>query len=244
MNGYQYEHQCAKSLRKKGFYNVKVTKGSGDQGIDIIAYKRGKKYGIQCKYYTYPVGNKAVQEAFAGAKFYDCKKSVVLTNNTFTKSAKELAEKIGVDLWEKNKIPFTAAKFNLIKYIGFLLCLLGIMGFMAKGEFDYFQFSVLQQIELMTLFTGGLFLIFDFDQWMLTFLSGVFYTASFLAYFISDIMLNEGTFVGPVFYFLIIALSFFRAYCLKSKITELKWGNKRFKRVFHKNMRTQVRKRT
>ena len=48
MNGHQYEHQCAKRLKSKGFYNVTVTKGSGDQGIDVIAYSGGKKYGIQC----------------------------------------------------------------------------------------------------------------------------------------------------------------------------------------------------
>lgn len=42
MNGHQYEHQCAKRLKSKGFYNVTVTKGSGDQGIDVIAYSGGK----------------------------------------------------------------------------------------------------------------------------------------------------------------------------------------------------------
>ena len=39
MNGHQYEHQCAKRLKSKGFYNVTVTKGSGDQGIRNMARK-------------------------------------------------------------------------------------------------------------------------------------------------------------------------------------------------------------
>ena len=98
MDGHQYEYYCAKLLRKKGFFFFFFTRGSGDQGIDIIASRRGKRYGIQCKYYTHPVGNKAVQEAFAGAKYYNCGRSIVLTNNTFTKSARELAERTGVEL--------------------------------------------------------------------------------------------------------------------------------------------------
>ena len=90
MDGYQFEEQCAIILKRKHFSKIEVTKSSGDQGVDIIAYKHRKKYGIQCKYYTYPVGNKAVQEAYAGSKFYGCDVAVVMTNNTFTKSAKEL----------------------------------------------------------------------------------------------------------------------------------------------------------
>lgn len=98
MNGHQYEHRCAAYLKSIGYTNVTVTPGSGDQGIDIIAHKAGEKYGIQCKYYEGSVGNKAVQEAFAGSKFYDCDQAMVITNSTFTRSAVELAQKLGVIL--------------------------------------------------------------------------------------------------------------------------------------------------
>ena len=84
MDGYQFEEQCAIILKRKHFSKIEITKSSGDQGVDIIAFKHRKKYGIQCKYYTYPVGNKAVQEAYAGANFYDCDKVIVMTNTTFT----------------------------------------------------------------------------------------------------------------------------------------------------------------
>lgn len=98
MDGHQYEHRCAQYLGENGFTNITVTQGSGDQGIDVIAYKTGIKYGIQCKYYEGTVGNKAVQETFAGAKFYDCAKAMVITNSTYTKSATELAQKLDVIL--------------------------------------------------------------------------------------------------------------------------------------------------
>ena len=100
MDGLQFEHRCAELLRYRGFHKVAVTKGSGDQGVDILAQKNGIKYGIQCKYYSYPVGNKAIQEAYAGADFYDCDVAMVMTNSTFTRQARELADKLGVELWE------------------------------------------------------------------------------------------------------------------------------------------------
>lgn len=102
MTGYDYEKKCSEELRKMGFSNIEVTRASADQGIDVIAWKDGLKYGIQCKHYSGSVPNKAVQEASAGAKFYDCDVAVVMTNSIFTKSAEELAHKIGVKLWSNN----------------------------------------------------------------------------------------------------------------------------------------------
>lgn len=104
MDGHTFEHYCADILSKNGFYNVEVTKGSGDQGIDIIAHKDGVKYGIQCKCYSSDIGNKAVQEAFSGKTFYGCHVAAVLTNRYFTKSAKELSENNKVLLWDRDKL--------------------------------------------------------------------------------------------------------------------------------------------
>lgn|GEM_PF-6187463 len=99
MTGYEYENLCAAYLRRNGFLNVKVTKESGDQGIDVTATKAGKKYGIQCKLYSSAVGNAAVQQAYSGARYYDCDVAAVMTNQTFTKSAQQLAAKTNVELW-------------------------------------------------------------------------------------------------------------------------------------------------
>ena len=100
MEGYEYEQKCAEYLLTKGYANVEVTQKSGDFGIDITAYKNGIKYGIQCKYYDKPVGNKAVQEAYAGTAYYNCDKPMVITNTTFTNQAQKLATHLGVELWE------------------------------------------------------------------------------------------------------------------------------------------------
>lgn len=104
MDGHTFEHYCADLLIENGYENVEVTKGSGDQGLDVIAYRDGVKYGIQCKCYSSDIGNKAVQEAFAGKTYYNCHVAAVLTNRHFTKSAKELAESNKVLLWDREKL--------------------------------------------------------------------------------------------------------------------------------------------
>lgn len=104
MEGHQFEYFCADLLKHNDFYNVSVTQGSGDQGIDILAEKEGVLYGIQCKCYASDIGNKAVQEAFAGKTFYGCHVAAVLTNRHFTKSAIELAQVNKVLLWDREKL--------------------------------------------------------------------------------------------------------------------------------------------
>ena len=104
MEGHEFEFFCASLLRKNGYEQINVTRGSGDQGIDIICYRDGIKYGIQCKCYSADIGNKAVQEVFAGKAFYECHIGIVLTNQYFTKSAIELAKKNGIILWDRKKL--------------------------------------------------------------------------------------------------------------------------------------------
>ena len=104
MDGWEFEEYVAELLMRTGFIHVEVTKGSGDQGVDILAQRDGVSYGIQCKHYTSKVPNKAVQEAYAGAEFYGCEVPVVVTNSYFFPSALELADEIGVELWDRDRL--------------------------------------------------------------------------------------------------------------------------------------------
>lgn len=101
MEGHDFECYCAELLRKRGFQEVEVTKGSGDYGIDILAEKEGVTYAIQCKCYAAPVGVKAVQEAYAGRDYYDRMVGAVLTNQYFTQPAVEAAKKLKILLWDR-----------------------------------------------------------------------------------------------------------------------------------------------
>ncbi len=101
MEGHEFEYFCAELLEEHGFCEVRVTKGSGDYGVDILAEKDGISYAVQCKAYTSPVGVKAVQEAYAGRDYYDCMVGAVLTNQYFTKPAVEAARKLKILLWDR-----------------------------------------------------------------------------------------------------------------------------------------------
>lgn len=102
MEGHDFEYYCAELLKRSGFQEVEVTKGSGDYGVDILASKDGVTYAIQCKCYTAPVGVKAVQEAYAGRDYYDRMVGAVLTNQYFTQPAVEAAEKLKILLWDRS----------------------------------------------------------------------------------------------------------------------------------------------
>lgn len=97
MNGIDFEHYCSDKLRAAG-WKTTVSTASGDQGADIIAEYDDIKVAIQCKRFSKPVGNKAVQEVAAARNYYGSDFAVVVTNNTFTKSAKQLANTNDVHL--------------------------------------------------------------------------------------------------------------------------------------------------
>ena len=103
-DGHEFEHWVADALTRYG-WRVQVTRGSGDQGLDVIAEKAGKRVGLQCKFYGSPVGNKAVQEAHAGKVYYGVDAVGVLTNASFTPSATALALATGVKLFSHHDIP-------------------------------------------------------------------------------------------------------------------------------------------
>lgn len=104
LDGPEFEAYVALVLEDNGFKNIELTKGSGDQGADILAERGGISYAIQCKNYAGSVGNFAVQEAYAAAQFYGCERAAVICPREFTRGAKELAEGTGVELWDGKRL--------------------------------------------------------------------------------------------------------------------------------------------
>ena len=113
MNGFDFENYTKDLLAANGFDKVSVTKASNDFGVDVIAEKDSVRYAIQCKKYSSPVGIKAVQEVMGSKAMNQAHVAVVLTNNTFTKSAKELAKSNGVLLWDRNKLKEMIEKLEI-----------------------------------------------------------------------------------------------------------------------------------
>lgn len=104
MEGSDFEKYCADLLIAMGYEEVELTPASHDFGVDIFADKDGISYAFQCKCYADPVGIKAIQEVYAGKDYYGCMVGVVITNQEFTKSAKEFADRLNVLLWDGEKV--------------------------------------------------------------------------------------------------------------------------------------------
>ena len=103
LDGFEFESFVAKILESNGFADVSVTRGSGDQGGDVLATREEEKLIIQAKRFSIDkkVTNSAVQEAIGATAWYNVNKGVVITNSIFTKSAKELAKRNNIELWDR-----------------------------------------------------------------------------------------------------------------------------------------------
>lgn len=86
----EFEHYCA-ALLSRAQWRAQVTPAGADQGVDIVAEKRGQRIVVQCKMYSKPVGNRAVQEIVAGIAHLEAQRGVVVTTVGYTPAAEALA---------------------------------------------------------------------------------------------------------------------------------------------------------
>jgi peptidoglycan hydrolase-like protein with peptidoglycan-binding domain len=89
-----YEQYCAGQLRLAG-WSADTTKASGDQGTDIVAQKGDLRLVVQCKLYSHPVGNKAVQEIAAARAHERADYAAVVSNSRYTLLRSNLPKPIG-----------------------------------------------------------------------------------------------------------------------------------------------------
>ena len=97
LSGTEFETYVAQVLKQNG-WQVSGTPTTGDQGADLIASKADRKVVIQAKRYVGSVGNRAVQEVVGAVSFYGGTEGCVVTNSTFTPSARALAQKNNIRL--------------------------------------------------------------------------------------------------------------------------------------------------
>lgn len=101
LTGIEFENFTKEFLERIGFSNLKTTKASGDFGVDIIGNLKNQRYVIQTKRHGSPVNLKSVQEVYAGMRYYGADYCMVVTNNTFTEAAKELAKRCNCKLIDR-----------------------------------------------------------------------------------------------------------------------------------------------
>lgn len=105
----QYEQYCADLLRQQG-WNVRETPLTRDGGADFIAEKGGVRLVVQCKRYSKPVGNKAVQEVNSAVRLYNGNVACVVAPVGFTRQAQQEATGLSVHLMHHSLLPAFAER--------------------------------------------------------------------------------------------------------------------------------------
>lgn len=103
MTGREFEHFMAEVFRARG-YKSTVIGASGDQGVDILLRKDGRRIAVQCKRHAKPVNNKPVQEVFSGARYHGADEAWVVAPGGYTNGARQLANRIDVVLYDRKGI--------------------------------------------------------------------------------------------------------------------------------------------
>ncbi|WP_053227936.1 DEAD/DEAH box helicase family protein [Spirochaeta cellobiosiphila] len=98
-------------FEKSGWSDAYITKvgvdfSHGDGGVDIIAYKRKRKFGIEVKQRSIKniVGVKALNQAVTGAKLYNAEQVVLVTNSYFSSEVVQRALTLGVELVDRDNL--------------------------------------------------------------------------------------------------------------------------------------------
>lgn len=103
-DGHSFERYISKLMGARG-YKAEVTKGSGDLGVDVIAYGPNVRYAIQCKVSSkQAISRRAISDAVAALAHYQCTHAMVITNNFFTPDAKKLAASTGCILVDRDHL--------------------------------------------------------------------------------------------------------------------------------------------
>jgi restriction endonuclease Mrr len=95
MSPKEFGYAIGEILRRLGYKDVKVIGGSSDLGVDILAYKDGKKVAVQCKKYTTRKVSSPEIQLFIGMMIteYKADKGLYVTTSYYTKDAYKLAKK-------------------------------------------------------------------------------------------------------------------------------------------------------
>ncbi|WP_260563313.1 restriction endonuclease [Bacillus safensis] len=112
MNDFQFEQYLAYMFSAND-YKVQVTPERKGFRADFIIKKSGAKIVVQAKRQKAKVGIKAIQEIVTAKNHYKAEESWVITNNFYTKGARELAESNDVKLLDRYKLIELMTALNL-----------------------------------------------------------------------------------------------------------------------------------
>jgi hypothetical protein len=104
LRGVAFEEFVARVFRSLG-YDVRETRAVTGHGVDLIARGHGRTVAVHTTGCADAVGNRAVQEVFAGRVYHKCEECAVVTNSRFTSGAIDLAAEVKCELIDAARIP-------------------------------------------------------------------------------------------------------------------------------------------
>jgi len=112
----EYEQIVAQYFEQRGF-STTVSSYTNDYGVDVFATKGKTKIAIQAKMFggsTRPVNRQMVMELHGAKDYFDCTKAVLATDGRIIDNAREVAEKLKIEIIEipAVKTSPTATKTN------------------------------------------------------------------------------------------------------------------------------------
>lgn len=108
MSGEHFEDRLCILFRSLGYSvdHYSQSHRGNEYGVDIIIEKDGTKTAVQAKRYKKKehVDNTAVEKLVAAKALMNCDHAMVVTNSTYTDNARYVAEKLNVELWDRNEL--------------------------------------------------------------------------------------------------------------------------------------------
>jgi len=106
MSPREFEIFCSNLYELRG-YRAIITSGSNDGGKDIILFKYGKKYYVECKRYKNSIVGRPIAQKLAGALIGDGispKNGIITTSSKFSKECVNYCNGVGIVCHDLNSI--------------------------------------------------------------------------------------------------------------------------------------------
>ena len=111
MTGVEFEVFLARFFERCGCL-VEITPKSHDKGTDLIIKLRGVRTVVQAKRSKKTIGIGAVQEAYTAMGYRGTDKAMVIISSTFSTPAKDVADKVNVELWDRRRLMQELERYN------------------------------------------------------------------------------------------------------------------------------------
>lgn len=96
----RFEFLAGEYLKKEGF-EIEVTQGVADWGVDVFAEKDGMKYVVQAKMYgdcKTKINRRMMMELYGVMRYFECQGAMMIFNGEMMPDAVKVAEKLDIQL--------------------------------------------------------------------------------------------------------------------------------------------------